>query len=214
MYNCEIVGEKLFFYYCMVEDSKDFDLYLDSINEKYDVYEKITCISIETASVVSLAKNFLKFVRVKEIIFNGPRFFYLNCTNIPKSVEKIDATEQTNLPESFLFGSETLTNLTEIRLCGRPYVDGRDFPEYYDPEYSLEPLENPTPIADLPRLERIIIVCESFQVNEFAVFNANDYKTLITNLSLLKNVKYRIFNVNPNAEGLFWTIVINLIPIT
>lgn len=185
-----------------IYDSEYCGKVFDLIDEKYNIYEECESIFYETDWQYELLKEFKKFKKLKDITIDGTRFYDLDLDQIPNTVEKLDISSSINLPSELLDRLDLLPNLKILIICGRYF--GIDEYISWD-DYITWDADIKTPIKDLKNIKYIKFI-EVKPIDTFYV----DWSKKLSEASFMKNIKYRIKNIEAKSRDGFFDIIVEL----
>jgi len=76
----------------------DYDGYFDKLNDEVQIYDITETLIINSDSINEIPNNVLKFNNLKKLNVSGSRFWNLQLTQVPKSVETLIFIDHSNLP--------------------------------------------------------------------------------------------------------------------
>lgn len=170
----------------------------DELFDKLDLYDTLLILTIDTDFIYTLPPNVLKFKKLKSITVKGCRWWNLNMTQIPESIEKIVLVDQTNLSPKCLIGMKKLINLKELYLdySSFHFPDIND--EYFSiDEYTLVPEDEQIPLIQIPNLSVYLIYNIYVEKYKFV----KGWESFILDHYLFKNLKVKsISELNGNVK--------------
>jgi len=171
-------------------------LLFDELDSALNLYRSCTKIRIDTDSVFHpFPEEIKKFQMLKSVHLHGTRWFYLNCSQLPNTIETLDVTKQNNLSPTFCEGIENLTGLKDLHI-ELNYIDKSSFYDFTPSPDCMEDFQKHLPIPHNSSLENIWIHTDVHTVRYL------DKENLIDNVRdapFMENIRHRIISI----EALF-----------
>lgn len=179
-----------------------YNKYFDQLDSEVGIYDKTEKLFLETDHIYKIPSNILKFRNLKEIDIRGSRFWDLNCSQIPISIEIIHLIEHSCLGCDCINGMDKLINITTLDLDCNPFNISRIF-EYHDPIEIDE--TDVIPIPNLPNLESITLrtICSKSEL-------IPNWMPTFTNHRLFNNIRDKIDKIDLEDEYYHLKIIVHL----
>jgi len=177
-------------------DESGYDDLFDQLDLEEKIYDKLETLILETDHIHKIPDHVLQFKNLKKINIMGSRFWDLDLTQVPGSVEVLILIDHTNLPLFCLNGMEKLINLTDVHLDKKPFDNVFSNVFEYSSHYGYSKTDTNInriyQIPDLPKLKTI-----SFHTG--ISYDQNDLKPywrkILKNHHMFSKIKTRITNI-------------------
>ena len=193
---------------CTRIQHEQYDSFFD-ILDKYKIVEKII---VQDDGLSDLPHNFSKFENLKELVVMGSRFFKLTMENMPKNIEILDLTHQSNLYDRFTESMEDMKKLRTISFISDVgnfesalfygvyefFTDDDEF--FTDGNNSCLTSKygrDTVPFADLDSLRHIRIVFGG----SISGRRKRNWREVIKYHTMFKKIRYRIKHINIKDEN-------------
>lgn len=171
-----------------------YNKYFNQLDTEVGIYDKTEKLIFETDFIKKIPNNVLNFRNLKEIDIRGARFWELDCSHIPISIEVLRLIEHSNLHSKCINGMDKLINLTTLDLNCKPF-DFSHILEYYENTDTDEDEIDIIPIPNLPNLGSITIHTNYYKYNL-----KPNWMTFFVNHALFNNIKNRINKLGLSGE--------------
>jgi hypothetical protein len=172
---------------------ESYNRYFNRLDFEERTYSKVIKLELLTDFINELPSNILLFQNLKEINIKGSRFWNLDMTQIPNTVEILYLTEHSNLSAECINGMDELINLSAIYL---DFDTFKFFNIFIDSDYYNLNNDNSNsdiiPIPNLPKLKFITFCSGTFYKKESL---KNDWLTIFKDHQLFRDIKNRISSV-------------------
>lgn len=205
-------------YPCIEEQTeKCWEKNIMDMNEKYPEYnilQNTEILFLYTDSYFSFPQIFLKFINLKKLEIKGSRWWYLNCNQIPVTIEHLILIEHTNLKNDVMKGSESLINLHTLELDASPFLENCNFNKYYtfygeiNNEFynNIFDYDDIYPIPDIGNLKNIFFHIYGTGYDDIIDY---DYYNIIINHKLFSNIKNRIKKIYTEINNKYIIITLD-----
>lgn len=156
-------------------DEENCNKILDDL-KSYDTLKEL---HIHGDSILAIPSNVLKFKNLKYLEVSGCRFWKLNMTQVPISVETLILTRHANLQPKCIVGMERLVNLKNLEI-----MDVFGITACVDVEQTA--CDSPCDDLRLPNMKGLTITFES-QTRGFTPIHG--WREQVLNDALFKNIK-------------------------
>ncbi len=163
-------------------ENNQYNEFFEQMNDSYHIYSQVQTLYICTDFINELPEVILNFQVLKNIIVEGSRWWNLNMTQIPTSIEMVAFTGQSNLTANSLKGCERLINLKTLKLD--PCAFNIKIRELWE---SNNPIDLD---ISIPNLSNLIVII--FELPYGDVLDNPNWSIEISQHPVLVQVKHRI----------------------
>lgn len=181
------------------DDEIGWNVSISEMNKVFNVYNECEKMYLCTDFYYRFPKIFLNFKKLKHLTLDGTRWFYINCNQLPITLEYLDIDSiNTNL--KVLDGMDKLEKLKTICLDFSTFF-GRDW--FQENLYEIENNdinnndEDVIPFYNIESLKKIIFhIGTSLHEDELKI----DLRIILKN-KLFDNIRHRITNINIQSDN-------------
>ena len=176
------------------DDEKGWDLSISEMNKVFNVYNECEKMYLCTDFYWRFPKIFLNFKKLKHLTLDGTRWFYIDCDQLPKTLEYLDI-DSINVNIEVLKGMDKLEKLNTICVDFGRFFGNNWFQEnLYETENNdiNNNDKNVIPFYNHESLEKIIFhIGTGLDEDELKI----DLRIILKN-RLFDNIRHRITNIN------------------
>ncbi len=199
-------------YYPIKNDQ--YNEFFEQMNDSYHIYSQVQTLYICTDFINKLPTNILQFKVLKKLTINGSRWWDLNMTQIPNTIEIVELINQSNLQPASIIGCEQLINLKILKLDADAFnikIRTNDYcTTYFDCKCNFDDimgcdcppgcqLDKKYSIPNLPNLTTIMFQSGELLVDDLFLDNTI-WKNDILNHPVLSRVKHRIKSITCDGD--------------
>ncbi len=186
----------------------EYNEYFDKLDLKDNIYNTTKKLTLDTNIITRLPDNIWKFKIVKEIDIRGTRFWNMDMTQIPKTVEILHLTELLNVSIKCFNGMNQMENLQILYLNFDIFVSASLFIFSDKTTELIGSCDDFIPIPNLPKLKNIIFENDTDCYTDDTLKEI--WTTILIDDMLFSKIKHRIISVEAYDIDSFFKVIIKL----
>jgi hypothetical protein len=176
------------------DNEEGWNLSISEMNKIFNVYDKCDKMYLCTDFYYRFPKIFLNFKKLKHLTLDGTRWFYVDCEQLPNTLEYLDI-DSININPGFAKGMDRLINLHTIcidfsRFFGNDWFVINLYKNYeddiiFDIGDDIDEIE---PFYNLQSLQKIVFHIGTSLYEEETKINLN----MLSKHKIFDNIRHRI----------------------